>query len=240
MLAKWKEDVIGNMKGLLIQLCSLITTGIYNITNKSLHCLRSTIFLSKFIGVKHNAVTLCQATIKSSHITISGLQNNVEIHGRLWRTGISINGNNNQIKISENAVLNSSQIIIRGNNCFLSIDKNTTFGSAYIVCMGEHNSITIGNECMFAENIEIWNTDSHPILDHHGKLLNPSKPIHIGNHVWCGKHSKILKGVTIGDNAIIGMQSIVTKNISPNTLNVGIPTKVIRENINWDRHFISE
>ena len=106
--------------------------------------------------------------------------------------------------------------------------------------MGEHNSIIIGNECMFAEDIEIWNTDSHPILDYHGKLLNPSKPIHIGNHVWCGKHSKILKGVTIGDNAIIGMQSIVTKDIFPNTLNVGIPAKVIRENINWDRHFINK
>lgn len=207
---------------------------------KSLHCSKSTVLLSKLIGLKHNTVTLSQATIKSSHISINGLHNNIEIQGRLWKTRIFITGNNNRIKISDNVALNLTQIIIRGNNCVLSIDENTTFGSAYMVCMGEQNSIIIGTECMFAENIDIWNTDSHPIFDINGKLLNPSKPIYIGNHVWCGKYSKILKGVTIGDNAIIGMQSLVTKDLSPNTLNAGIPTKVIRENINWDRHFIDK
>ena len=89
-----------------------------------------------------------------------------------------------------------------------------------------------------AEDIEIWNTDSHPIFDANGNITNISKPINIGNHVWCGKGSKILKGVSIGDNAVIGMQALVTKDIVGGTLNVGIPAKSIKENINWDRHFI--
>ena len=91
---------------------------------------------------------------------------------------------------------------------------------------------------MFSEDIDVWNSDSHPIFNAEGEVINPSRPIHIGNHVWVGKRVKILKGITIGDNAVIGMDSLVTKDIEPNTLNAGSPAVIVKRNINWERSFI--
>ena len=48
----------------------------------------------------------------------------------------------------------------------------------------------------------------------------------------------MLQGVDIGRNAIVGMNSIVTKNIQPSTINVGNPTKVIRDKVSWKREHI--
>ncbi len=55
------------------------------------------------------------------------------------------------------------------------------------------------------------------------------KPIHIGKNVWLGGDVKILVGVRIGDNTIIGTGSIVIKSIPPHVIAVGNPCKVIRK-----------
>lgn len=51
--------------------------------------------------------------------------------------------------------------------------------------------------------------------------------IKIGNNVWLGENVTICKGVTIGDNCIIGIGSVVTKSIPPNSIAAGIPARVI-------------
>ncbi|MEG2632990.1 MAG: DapH/DapD/GlmU-related protein, partial [Oscillospiraceae bacterium] len=56
-------------------------------------------------------------------------------------------------------------------------------------------------------------------------------PVHIGNNVWIGGGAIILPGVTIGDNAVIGAGSVVTKDIPSNTVAVGNPCRVLRQNI---------
>lgn len=53
-------------------------------------------------------------------------------------------------------------------------------------------------------------------------------PVKIGKNVWIGSNSTILPGVTIGDNAIIGAGSVVTKDIPADMIAVGNPAKVIR------------
>lgn len=85
---------------------------------------------------------------------------------------------------------------------------------------------------MIAENVEIWNSDTH-VITYQGGYLNNDSPIQIHNHVWLGKGVTVLKGVVIGENAIVGMKSLVTKNINPNTINAGIPSKEIRDQVNW-------
>lgn len=54
----------------------------------------------------------------------------------------------------------------------------------------------------------------------------------IGNDVWIGENVTILGGVTIGDGAIIGANTLVTKNIEPYSINVGMPSKVLRYRFN--------
>lgn len=228
------------MKKILIKFYSVAISFYNSLRFKSLHNSGSLIFLTKFKGIEFSEIALDNAILKQSCIHIDGKGNELILRqSYLWKVKIQIFGKNNLIEIEADAKLNLTTIVLRGNNCHIRIGKRTTFGSSYMVCMGEGNSITIGDECMFAENIEIWNTDSHPIFNLEGKIVNPSKPVCIGNHVWCGKGCKILKGVTIGDNAIVGMQSLVTKDIPAGTLNVGIPAKSIRENIIWNRHFIT-
>ena len=91
---------------------------------------------------------------------------------------------------------------------------------------------------MIADMVDIWASDTHPIFDADHQLLNPSKPVDIGNHVWLGRYVKILKGVSIGDGAVVGMSSVVTKNIKAHTLNAGSPCKCLKENISWAREHI--
>lgn len=60
----------------------------------------------------------------------------------------------------------------------------------------------------------------------------------IGNHVWLGLNTSILKGVRIGNNSAVGNGTILTKNVANNTIVAGNPARRIKENINWDRERI--
>ena len=92
---------------------------------------------------------------------------------------------------------------------------------------------------MQSSEIRISATDSHSIVDkNNGYRLNYSKDIVIGNHVWIGARSTILKGVTINEGAIIGASSLVTKNVLANTIVGGVPAKLIKVGIEWKRERI--
>ena len=55
-------------------------------------------------------------------------------------------------------------------------------------------------------------------------------PIVIHDNVWIGTRATILKGVTIGEGAIVAAGAVVTKNVPPHTLVGGVPAKIIKEN----------
>ena len=60
-------------------------------------------------------------------------------------------------------------------------------------------------------------------------LAEYAEDIHIGNHVWLAANVCVIGGVTIGDGAVIGAGSVVTRDIPPNTLAVGVPCRPVRE-----------
>ena len=60
-----------------------------------------------------------------------------------------------------------------------------------------------------------------------------SRPIIIGDKVWIGMRATILKGVVIGDGAIIAAGAVVTKDVSPGTLVGGVPAKLIKKDVIW-------
>ena len=91
------------------------------------------------------------------------------------------------------------------------------------------DKITIGERCLIGDMTQMLDCDSHelePTRRFFG--MGPIEPIHIGNNVWIGSRVLILKGVSIGDNSVIGAGSIVTRSIPSNSLAVGIPAKVVR------------
>jgi acetyltransferase-like isoleucine patch superfamily enzyme len=182
-------------------------------------------------------VRISNSYISKTTFNICGNNNRIECKGgKIHKCHIYIDGNNNDITIESDINLFNTTIRIRANKNIIKIGQGTSVNGATLISMGEDNSLIIGKDCMFADEIDIWNTDSHPFFSiENGLQLNNSRPIIIGNHVWIGRQVSILKGVCIGDGAIIGMKTLVTKNIPKNTLNVGVPSKVIKENVYWIR-----
>lgn len=151
---------------------------------------------------------------------------------------IKIYGNNNIIEIGEGSRLTKAKIHCENNKSNISIGKNFSIEGGLIASGENNNSIKIGNDCMFSENIQIRNTDSHWIICREtNEILNRGKNIEIEDHVWIGANSKILKGVKIGKESVIGIGSIITKDIESNVV-VCEKNLVIRKNINWLRERI--
>jgi acetyltransferase-like isoleucine patch superfamily enzyme len=93
-----------------------------------------------------------------------------------------------------------------------------------------HRAITIGRDCAIAREVIIRDTDAHQLA---GGEHPESAEIRIGDRVWIGTRAIILKGVTIGDGAVIAAGAVVTKDIPPRSLAAGVPARVIRENVEW-------
>jgi acetyltransferase-like isoleucine patch superfamily enzyme len=113
----------------------------------------------------------------------------------------------------------------------LKIGSNLGISQAAIIC---HLSIQIGNNVKIGGGARIYDTDFHaidpklrlnPITDFANKV---KIPVVIEDNVFIGAHSTILKGVTIGQNSIIGACSVVTKNVPLNEIWAGNPAKFIR------------
>ncbi len=156
----------------------------------------------------------------------------------LLDTKIRIRGNNNSISFGEGCIVGEGcSFWMEGNNIRIEIGKDATFTGTVHVCAQEDGSrVVIGEDCMFSYNITVRTSDSHPVYDvETGVRVNPAKDVAIGKHVWIAPDSKIMKGVTIGDESIIGSDTIVTKDIPAKVLAVGHPAKVVRENVRWTR-----
>lgn len=148
---------------------------------------------------------------------------------RTRKTEITL-ADNAQLTLHGDVILYEGVGVRLTSGATLSIGNHTYVNrSASIDCTQE---ITIGDYCAISDNVQILDSDFHP-MTYNGKKSAMSKPVHIGNHVWIGRSAIILKGVTIGDGAIIGAGSIVTKSIPPRCLAVGNPARVIKENVEW-------
>ncbi len=189
---------------------------------------------------------------------ISGKNNKIINYGFLSNVRFDVAGNNNLISIGVGAELSDLVIYIRGNNHVLKIANNceyksgsvwfedhdcqivigqyTTIESAHLAVTEPNSKITIGEDCMFSRDIEFRTGDSHTIIDLESKKrINPAQDIEVGNHVWIGARSIILKGARIGSNSIIGINAIVTSDVPSHSIAAGIPAKEIKNKIDWIR-----
>ncbi|WP_342764780.1 DapH/DapD/GlmU-related protein [Haloarcula sp. Atlit-47R] len=94
------------------------------------------------------------------------------------------------------------------------------------------NEITIGDGCELSWDVQLLDDDRHK-LSINGTEQPRSGPIHIGDNVWIGQGVTVLKGVSIGDGSVIGASSVVSKDIPPQSLAVGQPANVVREDVAW-------
>lgn len=112
-----------------------------------------------------------------------------------------------------------------GKNIVIEDNVYINFGCVILDCA----EIVIGANTLLGPNIGIYSANHAIDAEERIKGGCSGKPVHIGKNVWLGGDVKVLGGVTIGDNTIIGTGSIVTKDIPENVIAVGNPCRVLRK-----------
>ena len=145
-------------------------------------------------------------------------------------------GNDNTVIIGSRCSISRSSFWISGNGNKIEIGDGTTVGNDCQFAALEGTTLKVGNDCMFSHNIRLRTSDSHSIVDSKGNRINYSKNIVVGNHVWVGLESLILKGSVIADNSVVAARATVNKQFEQSgCIIAGAPAKQIKEDINWDR-----
>lgn len=153
---------------------------------------------------------------------IAGLDPSVQFDGT-----VEVIGTGN-VKIGEKARIGDLAEFTTNHDGVIRIGREVRLNRGATICA--YTEVSIGDYTMVGEFVSIRDAN-HGIKK--GELVrsqpHDAKPIRIGSDVWVGRGACILPGVTIGDGAIIGANSIVTKDVPPNCIAAGIPAKVIRE-----------
>ncbi len=113
----------------------------------------------------------------------------------------------------------------------LRIGNNTFVGHDCVFNM--RKNITIGDHCLLAGGIVIQDNDGHPLDPELRKSNIPITegevhPVTIRDGAWIGRRVMVLKGVTIGENSVIGAGSVVTKDIPDHSVAAGNPAKILK------------
>ena len=91
-----------------------------------------------------------------------------------------------------------------------------------------HERVEIGRHCLLAWDVQVLDSDSHRVDG-----LPHTAPVVIGDRVWIGCRATVLKGVTIGDGAVVAAGSVVTRDVPARALVAGNPARVVREEVTW-------
>ena len=97
-----------------------------------------------------------------------------------------------------------------------------------------HRRVEIGEHCHIAPNVTIMDNDMHKHATGAEKPVLECKEVLIKDHVWIGINAIILKGVTIGEGAIVAAGSVVTEDVRDRTLVGGVPARAIQEDVVWE------
>ncbi len=136
-------------------------------------------------------------------------------------------------EIGDHCILQQPITVMRGKTVHIG-DYCYFNSNAFFV---DDSDIYIGDWVLFGPNVTI-STTGHPIdPDLRGTGAMYSFPVHIGNKVWIGSNVVIMPGVTIGDNAVIGAGSVVTKDVPSGVVAFGNPCKVHRKIDDRDKEY---
>ncbi len=126
------------------------------------------------------------------------------------------------------AIKEGTRICACNNEAKITIGQNTTIG--YHTFIFASNQIDIGSDCLIAPFVYIVDSNHQISRDLPiNQQSNDTSAISIGDDVWVGTGAKILKGVHIGDGAVIAAGAIVSSDVKPYEIFGGIPARKIGE-----------
>lgn len=152
---------------------------------------------------------------------------------KIIHCNIYVKGNNNTISIDDNSILRNTKLEIVGNNCSIKIGKDCMIGDNCYLSAKENNThLSIGDDCGLSRNVKVMTSDGHPIFQNNIRI-NDAKNVEIQNHIWIADNVTILKGVTICNGSVVGINSTVTRTIPAQCIAVGNPAIAVKQNIYW-------
>jgi acetyltransferase-like isoleucine patch superfamily enzyme len=158
-------------------------------------------------------------------------------HGRrLALDGIAFIGPGCSIQIGETGRIELGRWSWIGHGCklrahegLISIGAKTVIGQECTFSAFQH--VSIGRECVIADRAMFIDFD-HGMVEVERPIRLQGiykRDVRVGNNVWIGYGACVLRGVTIGDNAVIGTSAVVTNDVPANAVVAGVPARVIRK-----------
>ena len=177
--------------------------------------------------------------IRSSKVAIEGRDCHVFIDEGTYilDSKIEVRGTGCRLMIGKNARIRHTHLLVQDTGTWLEIGENTTMTGSRFLVAGKGVGIRIGKDCMIAVGVAIRSSDMHSILDvASGKRINEDRSVTIGDHVWLGEATQVMKGAEIGSNCVIGAGSLVLGQLAGQArIYAGRPAREVRSGVTWDR-----
>ena len=155
--------------------------------------------------------------------------------GRLQTDGLCFICPHVRLEIGRDAVLRIGRWAwighgskIRVHEGAVSIGAKTVMGQECTV--SAYQSVSVGRECILADRVMLIDFD-HGVTEVERPIRLQGiykRDVRVGHNVWIGYGACLLRGVTIGDNSIVGTNAVVTKEVPANAVVAGVPARVIR------------
>ena len=156
--------------------------------------------------------------------------------GWRWRTdGLVFLGKNLQLQVAKGAELRFGRLCwigdgtkIRCHAGAVEIGAKTVFGQDCTI--SAYKRVRIGQQCVIADRAMFIDFD-HGVTEVERAIRHQGiykRETIVGSNVWIGYGACILRGVTVGDNAVIGTNAVVTRDVPPNAVVAGVPARLLR------------
>jgi acetyltransferase-like isoleucine patch superfamily enzyme len=210
---------------------------------KALRGARETSARAFYGGVVRHRVLGKRAIWVGSDAVVDGAERITVSPGGALRVGLGPFGLTSEhdtsvIRVREGASLHCDGVVSLQRGVRIVVDSGRlTIGhgtnvnglGTKILCA---EAITIGAGCTFSWDVQVLDNDFHAITVD-GALQPSVAPVIIGDRVWVGTRALILKGVTVGDGAVIAAGAVVTKDVPPGAVVAGVPAKVVGRADSW-------
>jgi acetyltransferase-like isoleucine patch superfamily enzyme len=156
--------------------------------------------------------------------------------GRRWRTdGFVFFGRGLEIEIGERGRVSFGRFVwigdrtkIRCHEGEVEIGQKTVMGQECTI--SAYQRVRIGEQCVIADRAMFIDFD-HGVVEVERPIRQQGiykRDVVVGSNVWIGYGACILRGVSVGDNSIVGTNAVVTKDVPANAVVGGVPARVLR------------
>src|SRR3954452_16742817 len=159
----------------------------------------------------------------------------LRFRSRLQTDGLCFVGPGVELEIGREAVVRLGRwswighgTKIRAHEGVVEIGAKTVLGQECTISSFQH--VSIGRECIVADRVMLIDFD-HGVVEQERPIREQGiykRDVNVGHNCWIGYGACILRGATIGDNAIVGTSTVVTKAVPANAVVGGVPAKVLR------------